>query len=280
MSKATQTKKRDIVVYIPAYNCQKTILSMLQRIPEELLPRVRVLVIDNQSEDKTSRIVKLACDARLVDAPLVLVRPKENLGYAGSQKLAYRLLRQDPSVSWVMMLHGDGQYPPELLPDLLSVAKPETALVYGYRSKARYFRIEQTPWTTWSIIKGLSAVESLVTGQLRREWHTGFVMYSTEYLRRIDFEKVTSTPHIDGHLLFIAGALGLDVRAVPIYKLYRDLTAFEGSERRAYVMNLFKLMRGFVESREELRTSNYQAPSSEDLSHIYDEVINTTSEFD
>lgn len=276
MNPSNDSDDRDVVIYVPAYNCERTILSMLQRIPDELLARSRIMVIDNQSEDRTSRTVKLAYDAGLVDAPLTLLKTKTNLGYAGSQKLAYRLVRQDPKVAWIMMLHGDGQYPPELLPNLLRAATPQTALVYGYRSKVRYFRSEQTPWTTWSVIKGLSLIESIYTGQFRREWHTGFVMYSTEFLRQIDFDKITSTPHIDGHLQFVAGALDQKVKAVPIFKLYRDLTAFEGAERRSYVLNLYKLMRGFVESRDDLRNHPYRAPSSEDLSDQYEELLGTT----
>jgi hypothetical protein len=145
-------------------------------------------------------------------------------------------------VQWVIMLHGDGQYAPELLEKYEPYFDSDFDVVYGYRSKAAYGKREETPLMVWLLIKMLSFVESVVTGFWRREWHTGFVMYSTKFLRIVNMAALTETPHIDGHLLYASGLLGGKVAAVPIYKLYKELTAFEGEARRKYVFSVLRLM--------------------------------------
>ena len=48
------------------------------------------------------------------DLPLTVIRHEQNLGYGGNQKAGYRLaIEHDLDI--VVLLHGDGQYAPELL---------------------------------------------------------------------------------------------------------------------------------------------------------------------
>lgn len=226
------------VVYVPAYNCRDTIASVLRRIPA--VPDGVIFVLDNNSSDDTAAKALAEARSTPLALPLVVVRSEQNLGYAGSQKAAYGILRDLPSVERIIMLHGDGQYDPALIDRLLPLFGSTVDVAYGVRS--RKDPKEETPLKTFLIIKVLSLIESLITGHFRREWHSGFVMYSARFLRRINLDALTSTPHIDGNLLFVGGLLRADVRPVAIYKLYRELTAFEGAERRKYVINVFKLM--------------------------------------
>lgn len=243
---------RELVVYIPAYNCESTISEVLAAIPAEVAERAEILVIDNMSSDETSTVVQELIRQGRVPAPTHLIRTNDNLGYAGSQKLAYSLLREQPAVRWVMMLHGDGQYPPQLTCDFLRYLDSDHALVYGHRSKRHFRQLEETPWLTWAVIKGLGLCESVATGYWRREWHTGMIMHSTRFLRKVQLDALTSTPHIDGHLLFAAGYLGGTVATVPIYKKYKELSAFEGAARRRYVFDVIKLMFRFRAERARL----------------------------
>lgn len=240
--------RKRLLVYVPAHNCADAVGGVIKAIPPEVAAAADILVVDNFSYDGTGEAAAAACSAAgLKDA--VLLRTSSDLGYAGSQKLAYRLALASPSVEWVLMLHGDGQYPPELTRAFLPYMDSDFGVCYGYRSK-RLFREEETPWSTWAIIKGLSLLESLVTGVFRREWHTGFVMYRTSFLRRLDLGRLTHTPHIDGNLLYLSGALGVKTAAVPIYKRYRELTPFEGAARRRYVLDVLRLMFRFRMEKE------------------------------
>jgi glycosyltransferase involved in cell wall biosynthesis len=253
---------RQVLIYIPVYRCADTIVSVIRDIPEAVRKLAHVLVIDNRSEDDTAEVVRAAAQAGTLGDHLSLIQPAKNLGYSGSQKLAYSIALQNPAVKWVMMLHGDGQYPPALLADYLPFLGSAHGVVYGYRSKTAYPDKEETPLHTYAIIKSLNLLESLTTGIQRKEWHTGFVMHATRFLREVELRNLTTTPHIDGHLLFAAGALGFSAQAIPIYKRYKGLTIFEGTARVSYVFNVLRLALTFRAQKAALRAHGPQEVTS------------------
>ena len=244
--------ERDVVIYIPAYNCAATIVETIRSIPLDLAARADVLIIDNNSTDQTAEFVISARNKGLLPRSLQLIRTSKNVGYAGSQKLAFSLVRRSAAVRWVIMLHGDGQYPSELLSKFVPLMESEFSLVYGYRSKLSYWRLEGTPFPTWAVIKLLGALETAVTGYVRKEWHSGFNMYSVEFLRKLPLSEMTDTSHIDGQISFLAGALGEPVHAIPIYKRYKGFNSFGGVGRVKYVFHVLRLMFEFRLKRRSL----------------------------
>ena len=235
----------ELVIYIPAYNCAKYIAGVLNEIPDAFLNIAEILIVDNQSTDDTVKNIQQVLEGEDWTAPVHLIQPEENLGYAGSQKLAYSIVLDSPVVKRVIMLHGDGQYPPELLDAYTEHIKSEYGLVYGYRDKATFPEKEETPAGTYRIIKSLSALESFVTGHRRKEWHSGFVMYSREFLSRIDLHELTDTYHFDGHMQFVSGELGEPVKAIPIWKRYKYYEQLKGLNRLTYIYHVMRLMLKF-----------------------------------
>ena len=236
-----------VVIFIPTFNCESTIISVINRIPK--VADAAILVVDNCSTDNTVAVVGNLISSGNAPYPLVVLSNPRNLGYSGSQKAAYELVREMPSVEWMIMLHGDGQYDPQLISRLVPEMKTDADVVYGYRSKRE--PTEETPLLSFAIIKILSVIESAITGYLRKEWHSGFVMYRTRFLRRVELQALTTTPHIDGHLLFVAGLLQAKTKPVRIYKRYKELTVFEGAARRKYVLDVLLLMFQFRRTRIE-----------------------------
>lgn len=228
------------VIYIPVYNCTATIVDVVKSIPSSLREQAQVVIVDNCSPDGTFDYIQQKMKDGVLPSDLIVLQTPENCGYAGSQKFMYSQLTKWPWVERVAMLHGDGQYPGSELTKFFDPSLAQFDVIYGYRTKG--LPGEETPWSTYFIIKLLSLMESLVTGVFRREWHSGMVAYSARFLKRVDFDQVTKTPHIDGNLLFVSSHKEFKVTSVPIVKKYRELTAFEGHERRKYVMNVFKHM--------------------------------------
>lgn len=236
---------RPVLVYVPAYQCEAFVVATLQELPSELWEFSEVLVVDNCSTDGTVEAVLRANDEGRFPRPVHVVRTPRNVGYAGSQKAAYKLALENPAVEWVVMLHGDGQYAPHLVGDLVRQTKTGAKLVYGHRDRSAHDDRDETPLITYSVIRAMSAVESLVTGFSRREWHSGFVMYHRSFLEQVDLDALTDTFHIDGHLLFAAGVLGATTVPMPIYKRYEGYEAFGGVRRIRYVANVLGLLAKF-----------------------------------
>lgn len=263
------TKK--IVVYIPCHNCESFVLDTLQGIPEELHERIECLVVDNFSSDSTSKVVKQAVTERSFPFEITLIRTKKDLGYAGSQKLAYTLTSDALGVEKVIMLHGDGQYDPALLRKFLPYidSDPAYAAINGYRDKKTYPEEDETPLTTYRIIKFLNRLENLVTGFKQKEWHSGFVMYSTAFLKKISFHLLTDTRHLDGEMLICAGVMEERTLSIPIYKKYKDFESFSGIPKMRYVLNVIKLLFKF---RSGFHRRLFDEEVENKISHEFDRL--------
>ena len=261
------TFKKPILIYLPCYNCGKTIGEVLENIPENFHGIAECLVLDNLSEDSTIETV-LREKAALKDRiKISLIRNRENYGYAGSQKLAYSLACRCEEVKYVIMLHGDGQYPPSLITKFLPFIEKDYAVVNGYRSKDYYPEEEETPICTYLTIKLLNVIESFITGIQQREWHSGFVMYSTEFLRRIPLSLLSNTRHIDGEFLYCAGILGANTASVPIYKQYIGREAFGGV---AKVLYLAKVLQAIVRYKTNYYHKVLEKKTGIEIDYKYD----------
>jgi len=233
---------KQLLIYIPAYNCADYIVGVIDEIPEKFWEIADILIVDNCSTDATVQMIQDARTAKRWARGIHLVQPDTNLGYSGSQKLAYRIALHSPKIQHVIMLHGDGQYPPELLNSFLPYVGSEYSVVYGFRDKSSYPEKEETPLFTYGVIKLLSSLESLVTGHKRKEWHNGFVMYSRAFLSKINLTALTDTYHIDGHIQFVAGELNEPVLDIPIWKRYEKYQQLRGLNRLAYIFHVLSLM--------------------------------------
>ena len=236
---------KSILIYIPCYNCETTIVEVVSNIPRELQNQIDCLVIDNQSTDRTSEVVLEEIKKGKRHFKINLIRTKKNIGYAGSQKLAYILAAQSSNVKNVIMLHGDGQYDPSLLKIFIPMINENYSIVNGYRDKRIYSHREETPFITYCIIKILSWFESLITGYYQKEWHSGFVMYDTEFLRKIPLQFLSDTRHIDGEFLICAGILKENTKSLPIFKNYDGYEALTGLTRVRHVINVVRIILKF-----------------------------------
>jgi len=226
---------KEIVVYIPSYNCEDYIENVLISIPSEIHNIIDCLIIDNCSTDGSVSKITNFLNKKTLPFHIALIKTKYNLGYSGSQKLAYSLVQKSKNAKKIIMLHGDGQYPPCLLSKLQPYFSSTVAIVYGYRSKKIYKNREETPFLTYLVVKLLNSIENICTGFKFKEWHSGFVMYSVNFLKSIPLNKLTKTRHIDGEILMCAGELQEKVIPIPIYKRYKEYVGFGGLSLIKYV---------------------------------------------
>src|SRR4028118_2345251 len=104
-----------VLIFIVAYNAEKTITSVLDRIPAELRTgNVEVLIIDDSSKDRTFE-KGLQREDWHGDLKVVILRTPRNQGYGGNQKLGYRYAI-DQGFDVVALVHGAGQTAPATPP--------------------------------------------------------------------------------------------------------------------------------------------------------------------
>src|SRR5579863_6297514 len=115
----TDRRKPRVLIFIVAYNAEKTIQKVVQRIPADLLNtyEVDVLIIDDSSADATFEKGHLVSKDPGLPFPITVLFNPRNQGYGGNQKLGYHYALQQ-NYDFVALIHGDGQYAPECLPEL------------------------------------------------------------------------------------------------------------------------------------------------------------------
>ncbi len=187
-------------IYIPAKNVAATILTVIARIPPELLKSTaEIIVVDNASTDETPRLIADYIRTQ-PHPPLHYIRHESDAGYGGSQKAAYlRVIEMKHDA--VAMVHGDGQYAPEVLGELLEVLRTKKCgMVFGSRMTGDPLS-GGMPLYRFIANKFLTRVENLLLGTNLSEFHSGYRVYSGEALRKINFENCSNDYHFDTDII-------------------------------------------------------------------------------
>jgi glycosyltransferase involved in cell wall biosynthesis len=228
-----------LLVFIVAYNAATTIEKVLNRIPRTLQsPDVEILIIDDFSKDDTF-VNGLRYQQRHSAFKITVLRTLQNQGYGGNQKLGYRYAI-DNGFDIVALVHGDGQYAPEKLPELLApFARNETDAVFGSRMiDKRAARRGGMPAYKWIGNQILTAFQNRMLGTKLSEFHTGYRLYSTAALAQIPFEKNTNDFHFDTEIIiqFVLKKLRIVELAIPTF--YGDEVCHVNGLR--YAWDVFK----------------------------------------
>lgn len=212
-----------IGVLVVAYNAAGTLRSVLERIDPAFRPKIdRVLVSDDHSADDTFDVgVEIQRD--LAGLPITVVRQPRNLGYGGNQKFGYRWAVEH-GLDIVVMLHGDGQYAPELLADIVGpIESGDADVVMGSRMlDPGGARRGGMPLYKYAGNRILTRVQNTMSGLVLSEWHSGYRAFSVPALARIPFEQNSDGFDFDTEVLLQLHDLGARIAEVPIPTFYGD----------------------------------------------------------
>ena len=210
-----------VAIYIPAFNAAATLPRVLERIPERLRSHVaEIFVIDNHSPDNTHLVVVGFKHAHHVHN-LEVIRNEENVGYGGSQKIAYKRCIER-GYKCVAMLHGDAQYAPELLEPLIApVLEGKADMVFGSRMGGNPLD-GGMPVHRYLGNRFLTTVQNRALGSHLSEFHSGYRVYSVEALAKVPFERLSSDYHFDTEIIILFVDQGLRIAEMPIPTHYGD----------------------------------------------------------
>ena len=198
-----------VVIVMPAYNAEKTIVKTYKDIPERL--RKHILVVDDDSSDKTVRVAqKLGIK--------VIVHPK-NLGYGGNQKTCYyEALSRNADI--VVMIHPDYQYDATLAGDLIKpILERRFDIMLGSRIRSRSEALAGgMPLYKYVSNRILTLAENIVLGLNLSEYHTGFRAFSKQVLKRLPIDTFSNDFVFDQQILIVAHFRGFTIGeiAVPV----------------------------------------------------------------
>ena len=153
--------------------------------------------------------------------PMTVVRHMENRGYGGNQKSGYRMA-VDRGLDIVVLLHGDGQYAPEYLPQLVQpIVDGDADAVFGSRMLTPgAARAGGMPLYKYLGNRILSSTENRVLKTSLSEFHSGYRAYSIAALAEIPFEE--NTDDFDSQIIVQLVAQGRRIVEIPIPTYYGD----------------------------------------------------------
>lgn len=215
--------QKRIGILVVAYNAASTLATVLDRIPVDFRRRITdVLVADDHSQDDTYGVGVDYRDAN-IDLPLTVIRHERNLGYGGNQKAGYRWAI-DQGLDIVVLLHGDGQYAPERLPDLVApLDRDECDAVLGSRMmEPGAARRGGMPLYKYVGNRILTVWENAMAGTSLTEWHSGYRAYAVDALAAIDFEANSDGFDFDTQILLQLHHAGKHILELPIPTYYGD----------------------------------------------------------
>ena len=153
-------------VVIPVYNEEMNIGKLYQRICDNLQPlniSWEVVYVNDGSKDRSLSILKGLTET---DSHVKYIDFSRNFGH----QLAITAGIEHAKGEWIVVMDGDGQDPPELIPDLLNKAKEGFEVVYARRRKrdGENFLKKFTARMFYRLLANITSIEIPVdTGDFR-----------------------------------------------------------------------------------------------------------------
>jgi 2-polyprenyl-3-methyl-5-hydroxy-6-metoxy-1,4-benzoquinol methylase len=211
-----------IGILIVAFNAVTTLAKVLKRITPNVWANVEeVAVFDDASQDAT---YELAAGMKMMrDLPkLHVIQHAKNLGYGGNQKAGYKYF-MDKGFDIVVLLHGDGQYAPEILAHLYHpIVMGEAHAVFGSRMMKNYGGPLKGGMPLYKYVGNriLTIMENRALDLDLTEFHSGYRAYDLHALKRIRCEHMTDDFHFDTEIIIKFRHERFTIKEVPIPTYY------------------------------------------------------------
>lgn len=215
-------------IFIPTRNAARKVVGVLEAIPVDLGRQcAEVFVLDNASTDGTPDVVRARL-ARGFPFPVNVYQNASNVGYGGSQKVAYAHAVAR-GYEFAVMLHGDGQYPAGKVPALLRCLRQaeRAGMAYGSRLLELDER-DETPWFRRFGVRTLSALQNWTSGLRLAEWYSGFRAFRVSALRQVPFQACDNDYYFDVQIIHLLSMAGFTVAELPIAKKYEEHSSNAG----------------------------------------------------
>ena len=183
--------KKKLLIYIVAFNHEKFIEKVLDRIDNKIFYKhdTEILINDDLSSDNTLKVINNYKHNNInKDCKITILSNPDNLGYGGNQKVGYYYAIKN-NYDLVALVHGDGQYAPELLDDLIEdMCQKNADAVFGSRMLIKGDALKgRMPIYKYIGNKILTFLQNKILSSNLSEFHSGYRIYSIKALKKIPF---------------------------------------------------------------------------------------------
>ncbi|MGA2774805.1 MAG: glycosyltransferase family 2 protein [Candidatus Omnitrophota bacterium] len=190
-------------VVIPAYNEEKTISALIDKIRKQGLD---VVIIDDGSTDNTAKIAQ--------DKGAVLIHNEKNQGKGAALIKGFNYVL-DKGFDAVICMDGDGQHLPEDIPSFIQAAENSSS---GLFVGNRMTNLKGMPFVRMLTNRFMSWLISLVAKQKIYDTQCGFRLIKSDVLKKVSLKA--SKFEIESELLIQASRFGFKIESLPIKTVY------------------------------------------------------------
>ena len=246
---------RKIGILIVAYNAVTTLSKVLDRIPKNVYEEIdEIAVFDDASKDETYALTVGYKAIKKLEKISIFLNEK-NLGYGGNQKKGFKYFIEK-NFDVVVLLHGDGQYAPEILSEMYSpIIEGNAEVVLGSRMMRKYGGALKGGMPYYKFIGNriLSGYENHSLKMNLTEFHSGYRAYSISGLKKISLENCSDDFHFDTQIIIKAHHNNLKIIEVPIPTYYGDEICYVNGMK--YARNIFSTVKEYKKTVSGKRKS-------------------------
>ena len=247
-----KTEEKRLMIFIPAYKAEKTVCSVIERIPKDVWKKAtEIVVFDNCSPDNTYGVVKNYKEKKRI-SKLKVFRHNKNLFFGGNKKAACNYAIKH-NMNIITILHSDGQYPPEKINELIKpIEEGKAQAVSGSRFLGNPLKGGMPLWRYLGNIF-LTKIENVLIGYKLSEWHSGFRAYNCDILRKIPFNLCVNGYEYTTDILLLFLTKKCKIAEISIPTHYgKESTSPSIKRTFLYFINSFKLAFLFFLNRKNI----------------------------
>ncbi len=246
-------RKPKVIGVILTYNCARLLRDIVARIPKGVLDEL--IIVDDGSRDNVKAVAKQLGISFFTHA---------HQGYGGNMTFglskAYSM-----GASYVIEVHGDGQYDPAIIPEAYQKSQLHAYdLLLGTRfntlreplrmgmPKSRYFA---------NIV--LSFIQRIVLRIPVSEFHSGFRIYSRRFIEVVNLSTASKSHLFSFESIAQAKYFNLRIGQIPVHCDYKkEHTSISLGHSAIFAVETFIVLYEYVLSRWRIRTFARFIPSS------------------
>lgn len=205
-------KKAKVVVVMPAHNVAKVLAKTVSGIPQGWADEI--ILVNDGSTDGTDEVGR--------KLGLTVISHEQSKGYGAAQKSGYReAIRKQADIA--VMVHGDNQYDPSLVPQFVSKIVDEgydvvtgTRMVLGdvLRNGMPLWKFIPNRFLTW--------LENLVFQTHLTDYHNGYRAFSAPFLKEVPIDLLSDKFDFDTDIIVQAAIRRAKVAEIPHTTRYEN----------------------------------------------------------
>ena len=232
--------KKKLLILIVAFNHEKFIHKVLDRINENLtnIYDVEILINDDSSFDKTVKVAKEYIENSNKKFKYTILSNPINQGYGGNQKIGF-LYAIKNNFDYVALVHGDGQYAPEFLEQLVGPFLDDNIdAVFGSRMINKNGAIKGgMPLYKFIGNKILTYYQNKLFNKNFTEFHSGYRIYRVNSLKKIPYELNNNDHSFDNEIILQFLLAELNIKELPIPTFYGEEISYVNGMK--YALQVF-----------------------------------------